>query len=175
MQLTCGQLSSLDPCFSSQFVMPRGFISYSIQPKVYFFDSGKQSAYCYICPEIPELCLNPVTHLLHSHTQLAELCGCPTVPTGSLLLLHRWLPELSGPCSSPSCKHDSLPYWGEDLPEFCSLLKGFSPVMFLAFSQRSYLKLHGEHEFFCFTLSLFSFQICSLRFVNPQVHTLPCL
>lgn len=53
----------------------------------------KSASFCCICPEIPKLCLNLVTHLLHSHTQLAELHRCPAAPASILLPLHVWLPD----------------------------------------------------------------------------------
>lgn len=165
--------SPLSTAAFPKFVIAYSFISYFVQPEVHhFFDSGKKpAAFCCICPEIPKLCWNPVTYLLPSHSQLVSSVGslqqqlaacCPS--------MYGFQMEPRGQCCSPRCP----PYLGEDLPEFCSLLKGSSLLMLLTFSQWTYLKLQRIWVFLVFPFSAF-FSDISLRLVKSHVHTFSCL
>lgn len=128
----------------------------------------KSASFCCICPEIPKLCLNSVTHLLHSHTQLAELHGCPAAPASILLPLHVRLPdraEGSVLFTTPSSLPGRRPYrilQSQGL--FSTHAPCFQPVNIFKTSQRMWV-------FLVFPLSTFFSDICIKICEVTSAHT----
>lgn len=134
-------------------VMLHGFISYFLQPNSH--DFGQQSpAFSYICIELPKLCLNAVTHLLHSHTlTVGSHCVLGTsraVPCSSVYGLQV---QLRCQCCSPS-------YTGAFcLPGRSGARRAVSLCQPVDVSETSPRNVRFSH-------SLITVQISSLRFVN---------
>lgn len=109
------------------------------------------------CPEVPELCLNKVTYLLHSHSQIAECCEWLLAVAGqsdaTSCMAFRYSLAVNGPYHAANTS--LFPTWEKPLKN-SSLLRISSPLLLLSVRQWTYSKLHREiWMFLVYPLSIF--------------------